>query len=179
MASDADNSGFGWMRLLSALSGWTLALCGGISLAISVAFLSWVGIAMGAALLAHGIVELRLRRKFFGPGGAPAARAMGWNQIALAATITAYAAFQYAQFDAEAFAQALQSDSVGQLSQLYGVDLAATLQEKGPRLIAAFYLAVAGAAWFGCFLTALCYWRAGQRRLEREASASSLGRGSG
>lgn len=156
----------GSLAALSATSCWSLIVFGAASLAISLIAFSLPGILIGAALLAHGVYERLQRKRFFGASEAGAARLLGWNQVALAASVSLYLGWQAAAIDATELRAVLLREPVKSALELYPPEIAQRLVDRLPQYVAGFYGLTMLVAVFGCLAMAALYFRAGRRSVD-------------
>lgn len=148
---------------MTALSGGSLLLCGLASLLLSTALWSPSGLLIGAALSLHGAFELTQRKRVLRDGDSAAIRRLAWNQLALAASVSLYLAWQISIIDRAAIHAMLQSGPVSSVLELYPQETAQVLERNLPAAIGLFYSIAMLATVVGCIGMALYYRRSGRR----------------
>ncbi len=145
---------------LSGLSGWSLAIVGGLSLVVSSFIGSLAGVLVSIALVGHGAFELRLRRAFQSTGIPLVGRKMGWNQVGLAASVSVYLAYQVSVLDEELVMALLVESPVYAILEMQPEGLRQDMIELMPAMVGVTYMLAALATWIVCIGTAFYYWRA-------------------
>jgi len=159
-------------RALSVLSGVSLATFGAMSLAISLWSLAIAGMLVSAAILVHGLVELRARKRALKKADDHSWRILVRNQLALAISVSLYALWQIYALDVENAREILEQPVVVEILALYPPNLIAMIDAWLPRIVAAFYWTVIAIVCLACGATAAYYRAVG--RSEREGQTLSV-----
>jgi len=154
-------------KLLLALSGFSLVFFGTCSLGLSIWSSSLVGCLISVAILAHGVVELKARKRLLDTNSSRGAQVLIWNQLILAVSVSLYAIWQIWITDPESLRAAMESPLVAEVLALYPPDQLIVIDAWLPRIVTGFYLLVIVVVWLGCGATA-AYYRSASRKLLRE-----------
>ncbi len=152
----------GRVELLSGLSAWSLMAFGVLSLLITLFSWSWAGALIGAALLAHGVVELRLRARFLPTADRSAGNGLAWNQLGLAGSVLIYLSWQLATFDRSELDAMLSRDPIHSLLQQAPSEVSDLFYSDFPKLLAGAYGSAGLLVLIGCLGMALMYRRSRQ-----------------
>lgn len=138
-------------------------MAGALSLLIALFAISLPGILIALAVLGHGSLELRLRLIAKKNGDRSLGRAMAFNQVGLATSISLYLAYQILSLDPNAVIEALMRPPVYDILRLYPEEMRVWIIQSSPRLIGSFYTLAAFISWIVCGATAMYYWPRGAR----------------
>lgn len=150
-------------HVLSRLNGWSLAIVGVLSLAVSAYARGWAGIIISLALLLHGAYEIVLGKRAESGELKSSARRMAWNQLGLATSLSLYFAYQMSVLDSEALIVSLLDSPLYDILLLYPEGLRLQLLDSLPMMLGIFYLAAAVISWIFCGGTAIYYWSRGRQ----------------
>lgn len=149
-------------HVLSRINGWSLVIAGFASLGISAYANAMAGLLISLAVTFHGLLELVLSKKGVTGEAKPATRWMALNQLALAASLSLYFAYQTTTLNEEALIEQLLSSPVYDVLLVYPEALRLQLIDSLPAMAGTFYVVAAVVSWLFCGGTAVYYWSCGK-----------------
>ena len=142
---------------MSLLSGGSLLFFGIASVLLTALFWSWPGLLVGLAMLAHGGLELRYRRRLIAVRDPRAAKILAANQLALGLMLTLYLATQIIGMEGAAVEEALRGDLIESLLQGLPASAQESLEADLRTLTKVLGYALLASLWFGCLAMAYYY----------------------